>query len=225
MWSRSVPACTAVITASIFAMCGSGLAQDKSGKPSDKALLSVPVTSQRIAGTDATKEINPPIGMDDPDAVQLGMQYFNQFNCSGCHAANGAGGMGPSLSNRKFIYGRDPANIFLTIQQGRPNGMPAWSELLTPDVIWRIVAYVRSLSNAPKTGWGKTTSPDGFTIEQVPAQRINTPTPWEHTQAFSYGQPPFEKLEGQSLGPPPGQPTNANNANAPQPAIQDNPSP
>jgi cytochrome c oxidase cbb3-type subunit 3 len=218
---RSIPFSAAVLTVAAFAMCGgSGLAQD-SGKPSHEALLSVPVTSQRIAGTDATKDIKPPVGMDDPEAVQLGMQYFNQFNCSGCHAANGAGGMGPSLSNRKFVYGGDPANIFLTIQQGRPNGMPAWGELLTHDVIWRIVAYVRSISNAPQTGWGKTTSPAGFTIEQVPAQRINTPTPWEHTQAFSYGQPPFREIQGQPPRPTSEKSADTNDANAPQPAQQD----
>jgi cytochrome c oxidase cbb3-type subunit 3 len=99
--------------------------------------------------------------------------------------------------------------------------MPAWGELLTHDVIWRIVAYVRSISNAPQTGWGKTTSPEGFTIEQVPAQRINTPTPWEHTQAFSYGQPPFRKIPGQPPRPISEQPANTNEANAPQPAQQD----
>ena len=182
------------LTAAVILAAGSSYAQDPA-RISNEELLDVPVTSQRIAGAESKQKIEPPTNMDDPEQIRLGMQYFNQFNCSGCHAANGAGGMGPSLSNRKFIYGGDPANIFLTIQQGRPNGMPAWGHMLTHDVIWRIVAYVKSISNAPQDGWGKTTSLETFQIEQVPAQRLNTATPWEHTQAFSFGQPPFKNIE------------------------------
>ncbi len=171
-------------------------AQGQDSRTSAAALLNTPVTTQRIAGGAAPDDVKPPIDLDDPEAAKLGMQYFNQFNCAGCHAPNGAGGMGPSLSNRSFIYGREPANIFLTIQQGRPKGMPAWGELLTDDVIWRIVAYVRNISKAPETGWGRTISPAGFELEQVPAQRMESTTPWQNTQPFSYGQPPFERTQG-----------------------------
>ena len=41
-----------------------------------------------------------------------------------------AAGMGPALSEGQFIYGSSPANLFLSIYQGRPNGMPAWGEIL-----------------------------------------------------------------------------------------------
>lgn len=54
----------------------------------------------------------------------------------GCHAANGGGGMGPALSEGRFIYGSNPANLFLSIYQGRPNGMPAWGEILPESTIW-----------------------------------------------------------------------------------------
>lgn len=182
------------------AICAAAFAQapdnesTKDQAPSADALLNTPVTTQRVAGGAEADPVKSNVKLDDPDTIQLGMQYFNQFNCAGCHAPNGAGGMGPSLSNRSFVYGRDPANIFLTIQQGRPNGMPAWGELLTNDVIWRIVAYVRSISNEPDSGWGRTISADGFEIEQVPAQQIESATPWKHTQPFSYGQPPFDRV-------------------------------
>ena len=46
-------------------------------------------------------------------------------NCAGCHA-NGGGGMGPPLMDDKWIYGSEPENIYATIVQGRPNGMPSF---------------------------------------------------------------------------------------------------
>ncbi|WP_051080363.1 c-type cytochrome [Methylocystis rosea] len=97
--------------------------------------------------------INPVKG--DPQALQRGMSYFNTFNCVGCHAANGGGGMGPALSNRFFIYGGEPVNIYLSIYHGRPNGMPAWGAMLSNEVIWDLVVYVENISQAPSKGWGK----------------------------------------------------------------------
>ncbi len=38
------------------------------------------------------------------------------------------------------------SQIFASIQQGRPNGMPSFRGKLTNDQIWQLVAYVRSLS-------------------------------------------------------------------------------
>jgi len=78
-------------------------------------------------------------------ALSEGKILFNQFNCSGCHA-HGGGGMGPPLMDSEWIYGSQPANIFATIAEGRPNGMPAFRERLSNDQIWRLVAYVRSMS-------------------------------------------------------------------------------
>jgi cytochrome c oxidase cbb3-type subunit 3 len=108
--------------------------------------------------------------------------------------------MGPALSNKKFIYGSEPENIYLTIAQGRPNGMPAWSGMLPEEVIWDLVAYVRRISEDPAASWGKTTSPTGFTIQQVPSEYISTTTPWRYTTPFGYGQKPSEKPKGAPSG-------------------------
>lgn len=141
---------------------------------------------------------NPVAG--DPQAAQRGMTFFTRFNCVGCHAANAGGGMGPSLSNHKFIYGDSDANLYLSILQGRPNGMPAWGYLLPDSTIWDLVAYIHSLSNAPSPTWGTTTSPDGFDIEQVPAEKIQTADPWAHTEKFSYGKKPQQEGEPAAAG-------------------------
>src|SRR5579883_365240 len=114
----------------------------------------------------------------DPAAVQRGQTYFNGFNCVGCHAPNGGGGMGRSLSNRYFQYGGDPANLFLTTLQGRPYGMSAWGNVLPDAVIWDLVAYVGEISKDPAPGWGTTVSQKSPTIEQVPAEFYQGIDPW-----------------------------------------------
>jgi len=78
-------------------------------------------------------------------AISEGKRLYTQFNCVGCHA-NGGGGMGPPLMDDKWIYGSAPANVFATIVEGRPNGMPAFGGKLAHDQVWQLVAYVRSLS-------------------------------------------------------------------------------
>ena len=58
-------------------------------------------------------------------AVSEGQRLYQWYNCVGCHA-QGGGGMGPPLMDEKWLYGSDPAQIFSTIVEGRPNGMPSF---------------------------------------------------------------------------------------------------
>ena len=83
--------------------------------------------------------------------VSAGKQLFGAMNCSGCHS-NGGGGMGPPLMDDDWIYGSQPQQIFASIAEGRPNGMPAWKYTLSNQQIWEIVAYVRSLSSLNPKG-------------------------------------------------------------------------
>lgn len=86
-------------------------------------------------------------------AISQGMRLFSQYNCVGCHF-HGGGGIGPPLMKKKLNYGSEPRNIFETIVEGRPNGMPSWGGRIPEDQIWQIVAYVRSLGGeepAPAT--------------------------------------------------------------------------
>jgi cytochrome c oxidase cbb3-type subunit 3 len=82
---------------------------------------------------------------DNAWAVSEGKRLYNQFNCSGCHF-QGGGGIGPPLMDSQWIYGSQPENIFATIDEGRPNGMPAFRGKLGNDQVWKLVAYVRSMS-------------------------------------------------------------------------------
>ncbi|MCU1228812.1 MAG: cytochrome [Acidobacteria bacterium] len=83
-------------------------------------------------------------------AISEGKRLFSWYNCVGCHA-NGGGGMGPPLMDERWIYGSDPENIFATIVEGRPNGMPSFRGKIPEYQVWQIVAFVQSLSgNVPK---------------------------------------------------------------------------
>jgi cytochrome c oxidase cbb3-type subunit 3 len=166
--------------------------QDYAPTPADR-LLQQPVSSLHPGMVPVDPKIANPLA-GDPSAAQLGMETFNAMNCVGCHAPNGAGGMGPALSNAQFIYGSEPAEIYLSIAQGRPNGMPAWGATLPDQSIWQLVSYIQSISQEPPAeSWGRTISrsPQRPAIEQVPAEYQSTTTPWAHVQAFSNGQPPF----------------------------------
>lgn len=142
----------------------------------------------------------------DPAAAERGMQYFVGFNCVGCHAANGGGGMGPALSNRAFKFGSDPAQLFLVISHGAPLGMPAWGSVLPEQVIWDLIAYIQSISQAPDPQWGHTVSAAAGmpAVQQVPAEFKQTATPWAFTEPFSSGQAPSSQGSG-AQGQPPSQ--------------------
>jgi cytochrome c oxidase cbb3-type subunit 3 len=81
----------------------------------------------------------------DPQAIAIGRQLFTGYNCAGCHSAYAGGGMGPNLRDTVWIYGGSDAQLFSTIAEGRPNGMPAWGAKVAEDQIWQIIAYLRTL--------------------------------------------------------------------------------
>jgi len=156
--------------------------------PADK-LLRVPATSIYPGAVPAG--LNPhmqnPLA-SDPDAAARGMRDFAAFNCSGCHAANGGGGMAPALSDDKWRYGSSPGQIYISIAQGRGAGMPAWGAMLPDRTIWELVSYIESISEKPGATFGMTTSamPQTEVVEQIPAERMKTTTPW----AFTEPRPP-----------------------------------
>ena len=82
---------------------------------------------------------------DNAWAVAEGKRLYSQFNCVGCHG-HGGGGMGPPLMDALWRYGGEPENVFASIAEGRPNGMPAFGTKVGATQIWQLAAYVRSMS-------------------------------------------------------------------------------
>ena len=81
-------------------------------------------------------------------AIAEGQFLYTRMNCVGCHS-HGGGGMGPPLMDDEWRYGGRIDQIAATIAEGRPQGMPAWRGKLTDDQIWKLAAYVRTLSGQP----------------------------------------------------------------------------
>jgi cytochrome c oxidase cbb3-type subunit 3 len=194
-----VAALSLIITPGAAPQDNTQTASRYSGMVPASALLRVPVTGIYPGGN--TAGLNPNLQnplANDPDAAARGAKDFDAFNCSGCHMAHAGGGMGPALSDAKWLYRSSDANIYLDIAQGRSAGMPAFGAMLPDRTIWELVAYVRSISHKPPAAFGATTSayPQMPDTEQVPAGKIDTTTPWKFMEPMP---PDGEKSGG---GPP-----------------------
>jgi cytochrome c5 len=112
------------------------------GMPSADQLVTAPGSGLVIMNSPEQIK-NPYAG--DKKAIAQGEQLFLSMNCVGCHAPEAGGGMGPPLTDVASVYGDQPADIYLTISNGRPNGMPAYGNALPQDSIWKLAAYVKTL--------------------------------------------------------------------------------
>lgn len=79
----------------------------------------------------------------DRAAIHEGEEIF-EANCAACHGEDLAGGIGPSLTDSEWIYGSADADVFESIANGRPNGMPPFGPALGNDRIWKIVSFLKS---------------------------------------------------------------------------------
>jgi len=101
-------------------------------------------------GGTAPQTLDPRAKLYDNNAPAIaeGQTLYTQMNCVGCHS-HGGGGMGPALMDDEWRYGGRIDQIATSIAEGRPNGMPSWRSKLTDDQIWKLAAYVRTLSGQP----------------------------------------------------------------------------
>jgi cbb3-type cytochrome c oxidase subunit III len=95
------------------------------------------------------------------DAIATGARLYVSYNCIDCHGADGSGAMAPAFSDGRWHFGGSDAEVYESIFQGRPDGMPAWGGLIDDASIWRLVAYVRSLQE------GKDVATENFTGKTI----------------------------------------------------------
>lgn len=103
------------------------------------------------AAREARPDENPFAG--DPQAIAQGKETFQQI-CAACHKPDATGLVGPSLVDPYWKYGSSDAELFHSIAQGRPAGMPAWEAQLGTEKIWKVMAYLRSLPKTDEPGVG-----------------------------------------------------------------------
>jgi cytochrome c oxidase cbb3-type subunit 3 len=88
-------------------------------------------------------------GAHDSIRAAKGREKFAHL-CAACHGADGRGNPqlgAPNLADRTWLHGSGETAIAETIANGRTNRMPAHKELLAPERIHLLAAYVWSLSN------------------------------------------------------------------------------
>ena len=127
---------------SLFASCKREQRQFQS-PPSTYKSLDVAMSDIQPGGPAPPSAKNP--SDDRAYDANEGKRLFMQYNCAGCHF-NGGGGIGPPLMDQLWIYGDKPENIYATITEGRPNGMPSYRHKIPDNQVWELVAYVRSMS-------------------------------------------------------------------------------
>ncbi len=95
--------------------------------------------------------VNPYRG--DAAALADGTEVWNTI-CVACHLPDGRGLVGPSLIDPYWKYGDSDAELFETVNAGRPAGMPPWGAQLGAEKIWKVLAYMETLERKDEPGIG-----------------------------------------------------------------------
>lgn len=76
--------------------------------------------------------------------LSQGKRLYSWFGCKECHA-DGQGGVGPAFLDGWWLYGPEMVSIVASIDHGRPHGMPPYGDKLTPEQIWQLAGYIRTI--------------------------------------------------------------------------------
>ena len=113
--------------------------------------------ARKAAGGALDLSATSPFGTS-PQAIAAGAKLW-AANCSVCHGDEAHGGIGPSLTEKKFLgepgYGTDGEYYAIIAggsdakkaigRPGQPDGgMEAFAGQLPPDDVWRLVAFIRA---------------------------------------------------------------------------------
>ena len=98
-------------------------------------------------GVSASPEVKPDEnGSVDPELI-LGREIWG-IHCSSCHGASGQGGRGKKLNNGELaINYPDKTSLISLIQNGKGQGMPAFSSKLTIDETKAVINYILDVLN------------------------------------------------------------------------------
>jgi cytochrome c oxidase cbb3-type subunit 3 len=141
--------------------------------PAAVAATDVPMTTLQAGQSTTQPSMKNPYE-ENAFALSEGQRLYSSYNCVGCHA-HGGGGSGPPLMDDQWIYGSQPAQVYLTIIQGRPNGMPSFRGKIPDFQVWQLAAYVRSLSGL--TGLAASGGRDDHMTSEPPPNSIEKNNP------------------------------------------------
>ena len=84
--------------------------------------------------------------LTSPEDVSAGAKTFRS-HCGPCHGINAEGGRGPNLAAGIFYHGETDAALLKNISDGI-SGTEMPGLFYSPDRVWQVVAYIRSLNSA-----------------------------------------------------------------------------
>ena len=151
--SRIAPASVVAGLFAALAIPASSIGQGSASAPppaGNPPFLGVPVTAFSPGGTMPIPPIAPP-SLSDTAAINRGQGYFSQFNCVGCHGADGSGSdvgkslHAPDLRSHK-VQMRSNADLARFISDGS-GAMPPFKDSLDRQQILDVVHYVRHLGS------------------------------------------------------------------------------
>ncbi len=89
----------------------------------------------------------------DAASLQKGKELFSTKGCVACHGIDGGGGIGPNLTDNKWILGGGFDNVFKVITKGgRPGkGMVAWETSISKEDRQLLASYIISIQGATST--------------------------------------------------------------------------
>jgi cytochrome c oxidase cbb3-type subunit 3 len=83
--------------------------------------------------------------LTDPAAITAGKNIFIQA-CAACHTKEGAGLVGPNLTDDYWMHGGSVKDIFKTIKYGWPEkGMKSWKDDYSPVQMAQLTSFIKSL--------------------------------------------------------------------------------
>ncbi len=88
---------------------------------------------------------------EDAPMVATGKGIFMK-DCMPCHGMQAQGTAGPNLTDEFWFYGGAPSDIYNTVYNGTPKGMPNWGPRLGQGATKQVVAYILTLRNTNVPG-------------------------------------------------------------------------
>lgn len=112
-------------------------------------------TSPKKGGNPEAARIASPV-QDSPEARAAGRRTYQRL-CAGCHGAlgkgdggmAGAGGQPADFTDKEWIFGGSPGEVFTVIRDGTSADMDSYAERMSETDMWNLVHYIRSLSQTP----------------------------------------------------------------------------
>lgn len=119
------------------AASGPGEAQGSGSSPGGGA----PVNAQAI------------LSLVTDEATQTKGKAEYARTCASCHGPDGAGLIGPNLTDKYWLHGSKPEQIRAVIAKGATEkGMPGWEQILGAERVTALSAYVLSLKGKNLSG-------------------------------------------------------------------------